>query len=73
MSSLINHAECPVSTRPHSGGVFALLSLALAAHRQRKALKLLNDATLSDIGLTRAEAEAEANRPFWDVPAHWRR
>jgi uncharacterized protein YjiS (DUF1127 family) len=27
---------------------------------------------LQDIGITRAEARAEARRPVWDAPAHWR-
>lgn len=44
-----------------------LLSLA----RQRKALAQLNDAMLADIGVTRAEAQTEANRASWDVPSHW--
>ncbi|WP_043307640.1 DUF1127 domain-containing protein [Pseudomonas sp. ML96] len=35
----------------------------------RKALLRLNDAQLADIGLNRAEALAEAERPFWTL---WR-
>ncbi|TXI06287.1 MAG: DUF1127 domain-containing protein [Pseudorhodobacter sp.] len=49
------------------------LRLGLAAHRQRAALARLDDAHLADIGLTARAAEAEAHRPFWDVPASWRR
>lgn len=45
----------------------------LALHRQRNDLALLDDRMLADIGLTRDEAETEANRPMWDVPDHWRR
>ena len=33
--------------------------------RQRRALLTLNDRMLKDIGVTRAEAEREAGRPFW--------
>jgi uncharacterized protein YjiS (DUF1127 family) len=33
--------------------------------RQRRALLNLNDRMLKDIGITRAEAEREASRPFW--------
>lgn len=47
--------------------------LGLAARRQREALAHLDDARLSDIGLSARAAMAEANRPFWDVPASWRR
>nr|WP_245622428.1 DUF1127 domain-containing protein [Litoreibacter arenae] len=43
-----------------------------ALYRQRKALAALDDTSLTDIGLTRAEADAEAQRPVWDAPAHWR-
>ena len=50
-----------------------LLSLAASAYRQRRALARLEDAALIDLGLTRREAQIEANRPLWDVPATWRR
>ena len=49
------------------------LRLGLAAHRQRQSLRGLDAMLLADIGLTAKAAEAEANRPFWDVPATWRR
>ncbi|HYZ27379.1 MAG TPA: DUF1127 domain-containing protein [Geminicoccaceae bacterium] len=32
---------------------------------QRRALLTLNDRMLKDIGISRAEAEREAGRPFW--------
>lgn len=63
--------------RPHPmlGLVRALASAAgrcgawirAAARRSagRRALALLNDRLLRDIGLTRAEAEMEAGKPFW--------
>lgn len=41
--------------------------------RQRKALGQLDDAALRDVGLTRQQAVAEANRSIWDVPSNWRR
>lgn len=47
--------------------LLALLSLS----RQRHALAGLDDHQLADIGVTRAEAEAEAGRALWDAPAHW--
>lgn len=49
----------------------SMLRMALAAHRQRQFLARLDDRTLQDIGLTRADALAEAARPFWDLPANW--
>lgn len=33
---------------------------------ERQQLWRLSDATLKDIGLTRADVEREASRPFWD-------
>ena len=33
--------------------------------RERRALLALSDHMLKDIGITRAEAEREAGRPFW--------
>ncbi|MCZ4351064.1 DUF1127 domain-containing protein [Roseovarius aestuarii] len=38
----------------------------LRLHRSRRALAELDDAALLDIGVTRAQADAEARRPFWD-------
>jgi len=41
--------------------------IAAAAERQRtrRALALLDDRALRDVGLTRAQADAEVRRPFW--------
>ncbi|NKN39002.1 DUF1127 domain-containing protein [Agrobacterium sp. a22-2] len=33
--------------------------------RQRMALKELTDEALNDIGITRAQALCESNKPFW--------
>ena len=48
------------------------LSAMLAAWRTRQHLKTLDDRALTDIGISRSEADAEANRPIWDVPTSWR-
>ncbi|MCA0873227.1 DUF1127 domain-containing protein [Seohaeicola saemankumensis] len=40
--------------------------------RQRQALRRLDADALRDIGVTRAQAETEARRPFWDAPDTWR-
>jgi uncharacterized protein YjiS (DUF1127 family) len=37
-------------------------------YQQRHQLASLSDATLKDIGLSRADVEQEASRPFWDDP-----
>ena len=57
------------SSRGCLPGVSALLGL----YRQRRALAEMDPKKLSDIGVTRSEAETEEKRPVWDVPAHWRR
>ena len=50
-----------------------LVSRALVVHRTRRALATLDHDRLRDIGLTRAQADAEAARPLWDVPSYWLR
>jgi len=66
-------------TRPINAHPLRLLShflrhpwQAAAFRRSRRALSGLDDHLLADIGISRAEAEAEARRPDWDVPLHWR-
>jgi len=41
-------------------------------YRQRRALAALDTARLTDIGLSRQDAEVEAGRAFWDAPVHWK-
>lgn len=48
------------------------LTQILDVWRQRQHLKSLDGAALEDIGLSRKDAESEARRPIWDVPANWR-
>lgn len=47
---------------------FDWLARALEAREQRRALLGLSDVMLKDIGISRADAEREAARPFWDLP-----
>jgi len=64
-----------IRTAPFSranGLILSTVFMALAARKQRKSLRNLDDAALADLGLSRDEARAEANRPIWDVPANWR-
>ncbi|AXI62671.1 hypothetical protein DLD99_20060 [Pseudomonas kribbensis] len=39
-------------------------------HRERELLASLSDEALKDIGVSRADVEHEAIRPFWDDPMH---
>lgn len=48
-------------------GLFARLAL----RRSRARLGHLDDHLLRDIGLTPEQAQREADRSFWDAPAHW--
>ena len=39
----------------------------LERHRQRRALNLLEDKMLKDVGLTRLDVEREIRKPFWQA------
>ena len=39
----------------------------MARFRQRRALGLLDDRMLRDIGLTRLDVEQEITKPFWQI------
>ena len=45
----------------------------LALRRSRQSLAALDDHMLRDIGLSREQAQAEADRAAWDVAPTWRR
>lgn len=60
-----------VAPRKASVSPFAWVTRALDARRERKALAQLDNAALTDIGLTESQARREATRPLWDVPDHW--
>jgi uncharacterized protein YjiS (DUF1127 family) len=45
----------------------------VALRQQRHQLATLDTARLNDLGLSRQDAQREASRKPWDVPAHWRR
>lgn len=45
--------------------LLAWLALCHERHRQRRALRQLDDDLLKDIGITRAAARAEAGKPWW--------
>jgi uncharacterized protein YjiS (DUF1127 family) len=50
---------------PHRSSRLALLREWRRRHRSRVSLCRLNSHMLKDVGLTYAEAEHEANKPFW--------
>jgi uncharacterized protein YjiS (DUF1127 family) len=56
----------------HRVGFLTFARRVAEVRRQRAALRKLDDRALSDIGISRYEAEIEADRPVWDVPATWR-
>jgi uncharacterized protein YjiS (DUF1127 family) len=61
--------------RPRATTLTALARRAamwLEVRRQRRSLLSLSDHMLHDLGLSRADAEGEATRPFWDLPERWR-
>ncbi len=51
--------------RPHGAGLWAIIVGAYRRHRSRAALARLDATMLKDIGVSFAEAEREANKPFW--------
>ncbi|GGG64002.1 hypothetical protein GCM10011415_08110 [Salipiger pallidus] len=69
--------SCPVTSAPPAErrrrGLLAALIEAHALWQQRRRLPQLDDHLLRDMGITRAEAEAEAARKPWDAPRHWSR
>ena len=53
--------------------ILSRLRRMLAVMRQRRQLRDLDPHLLDDLGLSRQQAAAEADRPVWDVPRHWRK
>ena len=58
---------------PRRTGLLTTLLHHMAVAKQRRELAALDETRLYDLGLTRANVDAELSRTFWDVPAHWRR
>ena len=73
MTTLLRHS---CSATPINGArtrsVRSLLARAYGVWRTRRELARLTDAQLEDVGVTQAEADREARRAVWDVPANWR-
>ena len=75
---MLKHASIqPTSSRPRSLRVEHWLALMTAVtatiatwrelSHSRRVLSTLDDHQLRDIGLSRAEARRESERPFWDL------
>ena len=69
MTQIAIHQTC----KPAKRSVASWVVHALSVMRQRRKLAQLDDAALDDIGISRAEASAEADRFFWDAPQFWKR
>ncbi len=67
---IVHKADCGAAPAPRF--TLSRLARALDLWRQRRALRRLDDDALRDLGVTRAQAEAEASRSVWDAPGHWR-
>lgn len=69
------HSIKTTSFRRHSRiSIAAVLRRALNLldlQRSRRALARLDKDALRDIGISKAEADKEAQKPFWDAPEHW--
>ena len=60
-----------VFTRRSRFSILRQISKMIAVRRQRHELGAAPDYLLEDIGVTKAQAQAEAKRPVWDVPENW--
>lgn len=68
-ASPLPHISSPTfGWRPRLARVLARIEAAFRTHRERRLLMALDDRALHDIGLSRADAEGEWSRPFWDLP-----
>lgn len=73
MTTLLRHS---CSATPINGArtrsIRSFFARAYGVWRTRRALEGLSGAQLEDVGVTQAEADREARRAVWDVPANWR-
>ena len=59
--------------RPAFRRFWSVILRAIGLRRSRRQLSALDDHMLADIGVTRRDAMAEAQRPVWDAQDHWTR
>jgi len=70
MSILSATGFIPLKTSGRTG-VFTRILKRLSLQKQRHELARLSPHALRDIGMTKAQADAEASRPIWDAPTHF--
>lgn len=68
MTRTFAHRLFGLASRPARAGFMSYVSL----YRQRRALANLDEHLLQDLGLTKSEAQTEAERPVWDAPHNWK-
>ena len=66
----ISHLARAAADRAHHAIAYFCLCLRIA--RERRQLRNFDTRSLKDIGLSRADAQREADRGFWDIPDHRR-
>lgn len=66
---VLNTATKPAA-RTRQAGFWARVWTAFRVYGERQELGHLDAHMLKDIGLTREDVMAEANRPIWDLPVH---
>jgi uncharacterized protein YjiS (DUF1127 family) len=70
-ASVLNGSERFLQSRPGIlTNAMRLVVLALRVRRERNQLASQSDAILRDLGLTRADANREASRSLFDLPAN---
>lgn len=67
MATILTRSAAATGTHSFALSPGAAMLRMIAVARQRRQLTTLDDAQLTDLGLTREMAEAEASRPFWDL------
>lgn len=58
-------------SRPAGITLLRRITDAVALHRSRQHLRALDARLLEDIGVSRNQAQNEAERAIWDAPDHW--
>lgn len=71
MRLTIENSQIQSACQPKRRSLRLRVSEFFALARQRRQLAELDPHILSDIGLTQAQAAAEAQKTPWDVPNHW--
>ena len=72
MTLSIRTSALSINTRPKTRSILNSLRDMIALSRQRRQLRALDDHMLADIGISRTEAVAEAQKTVWHAPRHWR-